>query len=49
VLVRTGEGGRDGKWLGEPTFTADTVADAVNVILSAQDDPSPILEESAQP
>ncbi len=49
ILVRTGEGGRDGKWPGEPTFTADTVADAVNIILSVQNDPSSLLEESAQP
>lgn len=35
VLVRTGEGGRDGKWPGEPTLVADTIGEAVTLILSA--------------
>lgn len=49
ILVRTGEGGRDGKWPAEPTFTADRIGDAVSIILSAQDNPSNLMEKSIAP
>ncbi|MBO9581389.1 MAG: HAD-IIIA family hydrolase [Sphingobium sp.] len=36
VLVRTGEGGRDGKWPAAPDFTAGSLAEAVDIILANQ-------------
>lgn len=36
VLVRTGEGGRDGKWPAVADFTVDTLGEAVNIILAGQ-------------
>lgn len=36
ILVATGEGGRDGKYVASPTFTALSIGDAVDLIL-AQD------------
>lgn len=37
VLLRTGEGGRDGKWPAESDFTVDTLGEAADVILAQQE------------
>ena len=50
VLVRTGEGGRDGKWPAEPDFTVDTLGQAVDLILAEQGSAAkPAISETMQP